>query len=105
MLIFPTFHVPAVLKIVSESGIAAGVRRIEAVTGAGMYDLLVGRDRIVKALSISLKVQPEQLEARISSIYDEQRRLLAEVERLKVRGYSQRLPLLNDSHFPSPISQ
>ena len=68
----------------SESGIAAGVRRIEAVTGPGLYDLLSGRERIVRALTASLKVQPEQLEARVAGIYEEQRKLSIEVERLKV---------------------
>ena len=76
---------PLLLQIVSESGIAAGFRRIEAVSGPGLYDLLTGRERIVQALSSSLKVQPEQLEARIAGVYEEQRRLVAEVESLKVR--------------------
>ena len=70
-------------KIVAEAGIAAGVRRIEAVAGPGIYDLLAARENIVKALSLSLKVQPEKLEARVASLSDEQRKLAGEVERLK----------------------
>ena len=68
----------------SESGIAAGVRRIEAVAGPGVFDLLTDRERIVKALASSLKVQPDKIMERIATMSDEQRKLAAEVERLKV---------------------
>jgi cell division protein FtsB len=50
-----------------------------------MYDLLTARESIVKALSLSLKVQPDKLEARVASMAEEQRKLSTEVERLKVR--------------------
>ena len=72
------------MQIVSESGIAAGVRRIEAVSGPGMYDLLSARETIVKALATSLKVQPEKLESRVASMAEEQRKLANEVDKLKV---------------------
>ena len=74
-------------QIVSESGIAAGVRRIEAVSGPGMYDLLSARETIVKALATSLKVQPDKLESRVASMAEEQRKLASEVEKLKVRAW------------------
>ena len=89
-------------QIVSESGIAAGVRRIEAVTGPGLYDLLSGRERIVRALTASLKVQPEQLEARVAGIYEEQRKLSSEVERLKVRMCVPGRRRLRSRAIPSP---
>ena len=72
-------------QIVSESGIAAGVRRIEAVAGPGVYDLLSARDSVVKSLSVALKVGPEKLEARVVSMAEEQRKLAAEVDKLKAR--------------------
>jgi alanyl-tRNA synthetase len=72
-------------QIVSESGIAAGVRRIEAVAGPGVYDLLSEREKIVKSLAASLKVQPDKLESRIAVMSEEQRKLAAEVESLKAR--------------------
>ena len=71
-------------QIVSESGIAAGVRRIEAVAGPGLFDLLTDRERIVKGLASSLKVQPDKIMERIATMSDEQRKLAAEVDRLKV---------------------
>lgn len=74
-------------QIVSESGIAAGVRRIEAVAGPGVYDLLADREKIVKALATSLKVQPDKIMERITSMSDEQRKLGAELDRLKVRKH------------------
>lgn len=43
-------------RIVSETGIASGVRRIEAVSGDGIIELLARRDSVVKAISSSLKV-------------------------------------------------
>lgn len=61
------------------------MRRIEAVAGPGLYDLLSARESIVKSLSLSLKVQPDKLEARVATMAEEQRKLYSEVERLKVR--------------------
>ena len=55
------------------------------MAGPGLYDMLSAREKIVKGLTAALKVQPEQLEARVASMSEEQRKLSAEVERLKVR--------------------
>lgn len=44
------------LKIVSEQGIASGVRRIEAVAGNAFIEYINARDAVVKQLSASLKV-------------------------------------------------
>jgi alanyl-tRNA synthetase len=82
---------------VSESGIAAGVRRIEAVAGPGMYDLLSARESVVKALALSLKVQPDKLEARVTSMAEEQRKLSAEVERLKVCSMPRHEPAMRQA--------
>ena len=61
------------------------MRRIEAVAGPGVYDLLSEREKIVKSLAASLKVQPDKLESRIAVMSEEQRKLAAEVDSLKVR--------------------
>lgn len=45
------------LKIVSEQGIASGVRRIEAVAGSAFIEYINARDAVVKQLSASLKVR------------------------------------------------
>lgn len=60
------------------------MRRIEAVAGPAVFDLLADRERIVKGLATALKVQPDKIVERISSMSEEQRKLAAEVERLKV---------------------
>ena len=71
-------------KIVSESGIAAGVRRIEAVTGAGALawvSALEEREARVMAL---MKSDPENLEERVGQVVMRARELERELE--KVRG-------------------
>ena len=58
-------------KIVSESGIAAGIRRIEAVAGPGVFDYLNARDSVVQILSERLKVQSNEIVDRVISLQDE----------------------------------
>lgn len=69
----------------SEGGIAAGVRRIEAVAGSAAVELLQQRDGAVRSLAAALKVQPDKVEARVGAMADEARRLAAAVEGLKAR--------------------
>ncbi len=54
-----------VFKIISEAGVASGVRRIEAVSGPAILDYLNVRDKVVKDLSDRFKVKPEELPDRI----------------------------------------
>lgn len=49
------------IKIISEQGIAAGVRRIEAVCGAAFIDYVNQRDSVVKQLNSLLKVKYQAL--------------------------------------------
>ncbi len=60
-----------VFKIIAESGIAAGVRRIEAVAGPAVLEYLNVRDQIVKELSDRFKAKPEELVDRISNLQNE----------------------------------
>ncbi len=60
-----------VFKIVSESGIAAGIRRIEAVAGPAVFDYLNERDVVVKQLGEHLKAQPNEILERVLSLQDE----------------------------------
>ncbi len=60
-----------VFKIVSEAGVASGVRRIEAVAGPAVLDYLNVRDKVVKELSDRFKVQPEELPERITKLQNE----------------------------------
>mmetsp|Transcript_29343 Transcript_29343/g.93933 ORF Transcript_29343/g.93933 Transcript_29343/m.93933 type:complete len:995 (+) Transcript_29343:36-3020(+) len=71
------------LKIVSESGIAAGVRRIEAVAGPCVMDYLNERDAVVKQLSAQFKVKPEEVAGRVASMQEELKSLSKELTAAK----------------------
>jgi alanyl-tRNA synthetase len=60
-----------VFKIVSETGISSGVRRIEAVAGPAVLDYLNVRDKVVRELSDRFKVKPEELPDRITGLQNE----------------------------------
>jgi alanyl-tRNA synthetase len=55
-------------RIVSETGIGSGLRRIEAVTGTAALDYTLGREKILKGLSSRLRVPVEQLPARVDAL-------------------------------------
>lgn len=57
--------------ITSEGSAAAGIRRIEAITGRAAYDLIQHRLADVKGLSEALKVTPEQVKARAEAVLDQ----------------------------------
>ncbi len=72
-----------VFKIISESGVASGVRRIEAVSGASILEYLNVRDKVVKDLSDRFKVKPEELPDRITTLQNELKTAQKELETLK----------------------
>ena len=73
-------------RIVSESGIASGVRRIEAVTGSVAYERASAQDEVIKTAAATLKTAPDQLLRRIEQLAEENRSLQREVERLRTVG-------------------
>ena len=60
-----------VFKIISETGISSGIRRIEAVAGAAVLDYLNVRDKVVKELSEKFKVKPEEVSERVNNLQGE----------------------------------
>ena len=77
------------LKVVSQSGIAAGVRRIEALTGLGALRYLRERERTLKRLGDLLRVPPEQAGERVEKLLEERKereRELAELKRARHRA-------------------
>ena len=72
-------------KIVLEAGIAAGVRRIEAVTGEGALALAQQQEARLGELSALLKVKPEELPARIAALLESNRAQEKEIARLASR--------------------
>ncbi len=71
------------LKIVSEAGVAAGVRRIEAITGKEVYKYITEMDNRIKGISLALKSNINDIEGKIETINDEMKRLQKENEMLK----------------------
>jgi alanyl-tRNA synthetase len=72
-----------VFKIISEAGVASGVRRIEAVSGGAILDYLSVRDKVVKDLSDRFKVKPEELPDRITTLQTELRNNQKQIENLQ----------------------
>ncbi|MDO4799674.1 MAG: alanine--tRNA ligase [Bacillota bacterium] len=71
-----------IFKILSEGGIAAGVRRIEATTGANVYRLLQSKEETIRRLAETLKSNEHELVNKADSIMQQQKQLLREQEQL-----------------------
>jgi alanyl-tRNA synthetase len=71
------------LKILSESGIASGVRRIEALTGLGALNHLRKRENALKTVSDLLRVPVPDVPARIEKLLEDRRAAEREIEQLK----------------------
>jgi alanyl-tRNA synthetase len=71
--------------IVSESSVASGVRRIEALTGKAALDQMQTNNRIIQQLSHLVKDKPDRLLQRTESMQAALKRLEKETERLKTR--------------------
>ncbi len=72
-------------KIVAEAGVAAGVRRIEAVTGAGALEWVEGMQAQLEHIGALFKGGREQLDVRVAQALERSRALEKELERLKGR--------------------
>jgi alanyl-tRNA synthetase len=72
-------------RIVSESGVAAGVRRIEAVTGEMALDMTQAQQKLLDDIAVSLKAQPQEIDGKLAQVMDSVRALEKELARLKSR--------------------
>jgi alanyl-tRNA synthetase len=70
-------------KIVSEGGVAAGVRRIEAVTGAGAYEHVVQTDHVLRDVAGLVRGSRDDVEDKVQQLIERARRLEKEVAQLK----------------------
>nr|WP_166175304.1 alanine--tRNA ligase [Altererythrobacter segetis] len=70
-------------RIVSESAVSSGVRRIEALTGEAARRWVVGREEALKSVAASLKTAPEEVEARVAALVEDRRRLERELAEAK----------------------
>jgi alanyl-tRNA synthetase len=66
-------------KIISESAVSAGVRRIEALTGEAARQWLTDRDSKLREAAATLKASPDEVPGRIASLVEERRRLEREL--------------------------
>jgi alanyl-tRNA synthetase len=70
-------------KILSETGVAAGVRRIEAVTGQAAYEWVVRMDQVMRDIAGVLRGSREEVDEKVRELVDRSKRLEKEVQQLK----------------------
>jgi len=70
-------------KILAESGVAAGVRRVEAVTGEGALALVQQQEMQLRQVADAVKAQPQETAVRVAQILDNVKTLEKELARLK----------------------
>ncbi len=70
-------------RIVSESGVAAGVRRIEAVTGEMAVDITQAQQKQLDQIAETLKAQPQEIDSKLAQVMDNVRALEKELAKLK----------------------
>ncbi|MNI03371.1 Alanine--tRNA ligase [compost metagenome] len=73
------------VRVLSESAVGAGVRRVEAVTGEAARAYLSEQDDRVKTLAGALKVQPSDVVSRVEALLEERRKLEKELADAKRR--------------------
>lgn len=73
-------------RIVGESGIAAGIRRIEAVTGTAAWRRTVEREALLEHAAEAARTTPETLSSRVDQLNAENRDLRRQVERARASG-------------------
>lgn len=72
-----------VLRVVSESAVSSGIRRIEALTGEGARQWLVHREDQLKGAASILRTTPDEVEARVTALLDERKKLERELAEAK----------------------
>ena len=73
----------AILKIISESAVAGGVRRIEAVTQKGARSWITTKDNQLNSVAQLLKAAPDQVADRVANLVEERRKLEREISDLR----------------------
>ncbi len=72
-----------VFRIISESAVSSGVRRIEALTGEAARNWLVEREEALKAAASAIRATPEEVPTRVAVLLDDRKRLEKELAEAK----------------------
>jgi alanyl-tRNA synthetase len=75
-------------KIVGESSVAAGIRRIEALTGTGALEYIQKQEKNLKEAAALLRAAPQDLAGRVQKLLAQQKELEKEIERVKAQAMS-----------------
>ena len=73
-------------KIVSEGGVASGVRRIEAITGYSVYNFIVEKQELIENVSSILKTSQDNLQKRASDLMAENKNLQKKIKEVQSAG-------------------
>ncbi|WP_300282401.1 alanine--tRNA ligase [Peptacetobacter sp.] len=74
-----------IFKILSESGVASGVRRIEAITGKAVYEYINKKDELISKVCATIKAKEEGLLHRVENVLEENKGLEKELHNLKTQ--------------------
>ena len=75
-------------KIIGESSVAAGIRRIEALTGTGALEYIQKQEKTLKETAGLLRSAPQDLTGRVQKLLAQQKELEKEIERVKAQAMS-----------------
>jgi alanyl-tRNA synthetase len=70
-------------KIIGESGVAAGIRRVEALTGQAAYEWVVRTDQVLRDIAAVLRGSREDVDEKVRELVERSRKLEKEVQQLK----------------------
>ncbi|TYI37870.1 hypothetical protein ES332_A03G245700v1 [Gossypium tomentosum] len=94
-----------VFKIISEQGIASGVRRIEAVAGEAFIEYINVRESQMKNLCSMLKVKAEEVTTRVEKLLEELRMSRTEVANLRTKAAEYKALMISNKAFEVGTSQ
>jgi alanyl-tRNA synthetase len=78
-------------KVLNETGVAAGVRRIEALTGEGAYRFVKEEERELRKTAFTLKSTPEEVASRVERLLQRQRELEREIQSFQDKASHQEI--------------
>ena len=84
-------------RVLAETGVASGVRRIEAATGPGAFQLMRERERVLARVGALLKTREEDVERRVAALLEERRNLERRVEEAMRGGGDQMKQWLSEA--------